>query len=257
MSTKYGKALNQVGERSTFETTELSANMEDYIEAIAVLARENRVVRVKDIARYLDIKMPSVTAALGKLKEKGLVNYEKYGYAELTEEGTKAAGTVSRKHAFLKDFFHDVLRMGKDLSDEEACRLEHHLSPEACRQIYRLVEFHRLEKDAQAQWTGKLDDMLDEKPLSELKEGETAFLVRISGEMTTKKRLLEMGFRRGEPVTVVKYAPLKDPLEITVKGYHLSLRVEEARHIIVRALPSRGARHRRGLHRGRGRAHEG
>ncbi len=120
MTTKYGKAINQVGERSTFETTELSANMEDYIEAIAVLARENRVVRVKDIARYLDIKMPSVTAALGKLKEKGLVNYEKYGYAELTEEGTKAATTVSRKHAFLKDFFHDVLRMGKDLSDEEA-----------------------------------------------------------------------------------------------------------------------------------------
>ena len=48
----------------------LTSNMEDYIETISILSRHNKVVRVKDIAKKLGIKMPSVTAALIKLKEK-------------------------------------------------------------------------------------------------------------------------------------------------------------------------------------------
>ncbi len=48
-----------------------------------------------------------------------------------------------------------------------------------------------------------------------------------------KKRLLEMGFVTGSVVEVVKYAPLKDPVEYMVKGYHVSLRHEEAAHILV------------------------
>ena len=63
--------------------TGLTANMEDYMENIALLLNENDVVRVKDIAQKLNITMPSVTAALQKLKEKGLVDYEKYGHVQL------------------------------------------------------------------------------------------------------------------------------------------------------------------------------
>lgn len=69
--------------------------------------------------------------------------------------------------------------------------------------------------------------------LSELKEGQTASVVRVLGEGPFRRRLLEMGFLRGTEVYVEKYAPLKDPLELILKGYHVSLRVDEAARIQV------------------------
>ncbi len=223
-------------EGNSFEETDLSAHMEDYIESIIILSEKNRVVRVKDIARHLNIKMPSVTAALTKLREKGLIHYEKYSFVDLTEEGKKIGAAVYRKHSFLKDFFHDILRMGRESSDKEACRLEHHISPEAFGQIYRLMEFYRNENNSSRQWTQDLRGILDEKPLCDLREGTQAVIVRISGKSPVKKRLIEMGFRRGEKLKVIKYAPLRDPLEIAIKDYHLSLRISEARDIIVKQV---------------------
>jgi DtxR family Mn-dependent transcriptional regulator len=234
MTLKQGKPVSAGAVCAEFEETNLSAHMEDYIESIIILAGKNRVVRVKDIAKHLGIKMPSVTAALAKLKERGLIHYEKYGFVELTEKGRKIGGAIYRKHSFLKDFFHDILRMGRESSDREACRLEHHLSPEAFSQINRLMEFYRAEDNSSAPWTRELRGLLDERPLSELREGDRSVIVRIAGNSPVKKRLSEMGFRRGEKIKVVKYAPLRDPMELALKDYHLSLRVSEARDIIVR-----------------------
>ena len=69
--------------------------------------------------------------------------------------------------------------------------------------------------------------------LSELKEGQRAIVVRIGGESLLRRRILEMGILKGTEVRVEKYAPLKDPMELVVKGYHISLRVEEAARILV------------------------
>lgn len=69
--------------------------------------------------------------------------------------------------------------------------------------------------------------------LSELKEGQTATVTRIGGEGPFRRRLLEMGFLRGTDVYVEKYAPLRDPIELILKGYHVSLRMDEAARIQV------------------------
>lgn len=69
--------------------------------------------------------------------------------------------------------------------------------------------------------------------LSELREGQTAVIDRIGGSGALRRRILEMGIVRGTEIYVEKYAPLKDPLELIVKGYHVSLRVEEAANITV------------------------
>ncbi len=69
--------------------------------------------------------------------------------------------------------------------------------------------------------------------LSELKEGQTATVARVGGDGPFRRRLLEMGFLRGTEVYVEKYAPLRDPIELILKGYHLSLRVDEAARIQV------------------------
>ena len=69
--------------------------------------------------------------------------------------------------------------------------------------------------------------------LSELKQGQTARIVRIGGNGALRRRILEMGILKDTEIYVEKYAPLKDPVEIIVKGYHISLRVEEAANITV------------------------
>ncbi|MBU4318851.1 MAG: ferrous iron transport protein A [Proteobacteria bacterium] len=69
--------------------------------------------------------------------------------------------------------------------------------------------------------------------LSEVKEGRSARIIKVGGESALRRRILEMGMVKGAEVYIEKYAPLKDPLELIVKGCHISLRVKEAEQIIV------------------------
>lgn len=69
--------------------------------------------------------------------------------------------------------------------------------------------------------------------LSELKEGQKATVVRVGGNGLLRRRIQEMGVVKGTDLYVEKYAPLKDPMEIVLKGFHISLRVEEAADILV------------------------
>ncbi len=69
--------------------------------------------------------------------------------------------------------------------------------------------------------------------LSEMKEGQSATIVHIGGNGNLRRRILEMGILTGTEVYIEKYAPLRDPLELIVKGYHVSLRVQEAAKVEV------------------------
>jgi len=71
-----------------------------------------------------------------------------------------------------------------------------------------------------------------------MKEGETGKIIRIGGNGAFRRRILEMGLLKDSEVYVEKYAPLKDPLELIVKGYHLSMRVNEASQILVEKVGS-------------------
>ncbi len=70
--------------------------------------------------------------------------------------------------------------------------------------------------------------------LSDCNQGEEVLVVKILGTGLFKKRLREMGFTPNVPVKIVRYAPLKDPIEIIVKGAHITVRVVEAEQISVR-----------------------
>lgn len=69
--------------------------------------------------------------------------------------------------------------------------------------------------------------------LRDLREGDRATIRSVRGEGAFKRRLLEMGFMPGTTVLIKKYAPLRDPIELVIKGYHVSLRREEARQVLV------------------------
>ena len=71
------------------------------------------------------------------------------------------------------------------------------------------------------------------KTLGEVKVGESARVVKLHGEGAVKKRLMDMGITKGAEVLVLKVAPLGDPMEITVRGYELSVRKEDANLIEI------------------------
>jgi len=71
------------------------------------------------------------------------------------------------------------------------------------------------------------------KTLKEIKPGETVQVVKIGGGGPIKRRIMEMGITKGVEIYVRKVAPLGDPVEITVRGYELSLRKEDAESIEV------------------------
>jgi len=113
----------------------VSATLEDYLESILNLQRQSPVTRVKDIAKALSVRMPSVTAALRSLKTQGLIRHEKYGYVELTAEGRDLAEQIHRRHIALVDFLTDILQLQPEQSEAEACELEHSLRPETLRRL--------------------------------------------------------------------------------------------------------------------------
>lgn len=72
------------------------------------------------------------------------------------------------------------------------------------------------------------------RKLNELQNGDRGIIERVTGTGRFRHRLMEMGFVPGAEIVVEKCAPLKDPIEYCLKGYHVSLRHEEAEKILVR-----------------------
>ena len=88
--------------------------------------------------------------------------------------------------------------------------------------------------------------------LTQLQSGETAIIEKILGKGRFRHRLLEMGFQHGIEIYVEKHAPLQDPIEYILKGYHISLRSEEADYIMVKKINQEDnrRRNRKGNRRG-------
>lgn len=70
--------------------------------------------------------------------------------------------------------------------------------------------------------------------LDTVSTGQTVSVVRLVGEGATKRRIMDMGITKGTEIYIRKVAPLGDPIEVTVRGYELSLRKSEAEHVEVR-----------------------
>lgn len=118
---------------------ELSQSLEDYLEAILLISRNKRIVRVKDLASHLDVRTASVIGALKKLSEKGLVDHEHYGYVALTVNGEEIAACIHDKHLILFRFLSEYLQVGQEIAERDACRIEHHVSSETLNGILKLI----------------------------------------------------------------------------------------------------------------------
>ena len=121
--------------------TQLSASLEDYIEAIYNIVEEKQKARSKDIAACLNVSGASVTEALRSLSKKGLVNYAPYAPITLTNKGRKVAKDVVRRHNALKQFFMVVLGIKHDIAEQGACKVEHAAPQEIIDQIINFINY--------------------------------------------------------------------------------------------------------------------
>lgn len=242
----------------------LTESLEDYLEAIYQLQRENESVRVKEIADFVGVKMPSVSSALRALKERDLVEHERYGEVALTAKGRETAEFLCRRHFALTTFLRDILGLEPDQAESEACGVEHALSAETLRRLLMLIDFIERCPRGGEEWLERMLERWENPPcerdcreciaeieaparnpfanrrgtetattLDRLAPGERGKVLRLSGEPQIRRRLMDMGVTPGAEVEVERLAPLGDPIEIEVRGYHLSLRKREAAGIAV------------------------
>ncbi len=119
----------------------LSASLEDYLEVVYNSICRDESVKAVDIARELNVSRASVSEALNKLSNKGLINYGRYQTITITDMGTKLAQDVVKRHSSLSSFFEDVLGASSKESDENACRIEHIISAELLDRIRLYGDF--------------------------------------------------------------------------------------------------------------------
>lgn len=122
-------------------TQQLSASLEDYIEAIYHIIAEKQVARGKDISARLGVSGASVTEALRGLSKRGLINYAPYEAITMTEEGRVVGEDVVRRHTALKKFFVEVLALDDAISEDGACKIEHAAPPEIINRMVNFIKF--------------------------------------------------------------------------------------------------------------------
>ena len=130
----------------------LTSSLEDYLEAIWLLSRESKVVRVRDVARHLGVTPASVVSAVKVLARRRLVEHEPYGYISLTDRGVKQATQIYERHTILARFFRDILGLDSNSAEETACILEHHISEKALTRLVKFLEFVEECPDATPYW---------------------------------------------------------------------------------------------------------
>ena len=114
--------------------SEMTQSLEDYLESIYILIEAGKSAQVRDVAKRLDVKMPSVVKAVRELKRLGLVTQEPYSNIELTQKGVRVAKDVLSRHTLLRAFLMK-LGVSRANADKDACLMEHILSAETIDKI--------------------------------------------------------------------------------------------------------------------------
>lgn len=117
----------------------LSASLEDYLEIICNSLENNESVKAVELAKKLNVSRASVSEALSKLSEKNLIVNEGHKGITITNEGLKRAQEVILKHNTLTSFFENILGLDKEISEENACKIEHVISDDV---FSRIKDFH-------------------------------------------------------------------------------------------------------------------
>ena len=218
--------------------TNLTASLEDYLEAIAELTATDGHAHTKAIAGKLNVKMPSVTGALRQLEKMGYIIYNAHYPVELTSAGKKVAEEVVRRHGILKNFFGNILGLTPEKASLAACHLEHVVDSDT---IERFVLFSRaIENRSDAKllqvFLAEAVALLDDENasgttvLSEVESGSRISVLKIGKNVSA---LSNLPFAVGDTLTVQGWSLDKSSIRIKKDGDEISIPLEIAENLWV------------------------
>ncbi len=121
----------------------VTASLEDYLETFLSLEDGDKNIKMSEVALEIGVSKASVHKAIQVLKDKGLVEQEKYGKLVLTESGREIAINVRNRHNVIKTFLTDVLKVDAETADGEACKMEHSISQETVDKLEEFVKNYK------------------------------------------------------------------------------------------------------------------
>ena len=126
------------GQGSEQQAMNIHKSAEDYLEQILILHEQKGYARSIDIAMGLSVSKPSVSFAMKQLRENGYITMDKDNYITLTDKGMEIAENIYARHKALTQFLIQ-LGVGEDIAREDACKLEHDISPDTFEAIRRFI----------------------------------------------------------------------------------------------------------------------
>lgn len=243
------------GTRKKQEETGLTQALEDYLLTIYQFAQTQGFVRVKDIMHARQVKAGSVSPAMRRLSELGLVEYVQREYIKLTPEGEMQARRIFSRHELLSRFFREILRMDEESSEFEACAMEHSLSETAMDRLVTFFEFlnvcphsfltywqryqtcrgaHPLDADCavcREHETAGEPCCRPRNSLCSALPGERVSILKIEGSPELRRSLLDRGLLPESQVEVDHFAA--DGVVVRVDGFPCKLTQTECEAILI------------------------
>jgi len=236
----------------------LTGALEDYLETIYRLVQKQGFARVRDIASARKVKPASVSPALRRLADQGLVDYTRGEYVRLTSPGEEEARRIYSRHRLLTRFFEEVLQMQHEAAEQEACAMEHNLSDVGMDRLVRLFEFLSVCPESSPKFLARFHGcslVHDDVPackhtcpaqsgkksrkkgrsmsVYDLKPGQHGNVTQVNAQGAIRQRLLDMGILPDVRIEVERVAPAGEPVWIKLQGTQLSLRRQEAEAVLV------------------------
>lgn len=209
-----------------------TATLEEYLESIYKLS-ELGPVRPTQLAESIGVSGPTVTATLHRLESHGLVSREGRSVT-LTEEGRTRALDIVRRHRLAERFLVDALGLKWDEAHEDACLLEHALSPRVLSALETFLDNpafcpHGHPIPAADGSVHTVTGVL----LSDTDAGCTVRVLRVNEDDELLGYIGDLGLKPGAVVEVIEAAPFDGPLTVTISGATTAISREVGSRVTV------------------------
>ncbi len=218
----------------------LSITEENYIKALYRLTCENgdqTETGTNELATHLNVKPATATDMLKKLKEKKLVEYERYGKSSLSKKGLKLATDIVRKHRLWETFLFDKLDFTWDEVHEVAEQLEHIQSPKLVERLNRFLNYPTV--DPHGDLIPQKDAPVLQQVRTLLLDAEEGILYNIIAVNNNSSDFLQyldkIGLGMNKQIRVLSRQSYDELMEIECKGQKAYLTPKVARNIVISA----------------------
>ena len=206
-------------------TAEVTAVVEEYLEAIYKLQERSGVARTSDIVKMLQVVPGTVTNTVERLEREGYVTHEPYKGVKLTEKGLRTAMHVLRRHRLSERLLTDILHMKWDKVHDAACKLEHGITDEIIKPLEKALGHPKTCPHGNPIPTKCGGIIVEEShSLTALNEREQGVIVKITEEKPDLLHYLNtMGLVPGASIEIVEKAPFNGPITLKIGGTNRAL----------------------------------